>query len=278
MSKKEQILKAIPDVMVEFMRKAGLRWDDCFFRYVEFGPGSVGSEWTFRLAGELSHFPSTVDEKLTSKYHTLLEGLVRALFTELAEEGGSRPLVAVASVNRRKKSDVRFDFENNNALQVSSRYLGRELSYFQYDYDAVPTILRFQHGSAVVEKQGNAAVTVANARFAPYASAVDPLVKECIACFPTSWQQGRLTIDCDGIGMNYRLKNATSPDKAQISAALRQLCEDLFFAMRKEPESWIEATLNVTLASDSPSYTIDFLYPNKQPRYTGEIRPWWKFW
>ena len=279
MSKKDQILKAIPDVLLEFMGKSGVRWDDTFFRFVEFGPGSVGAEWVFRHAGVLSHFPEGLDSKLSSKYHTLVEGLIRALFTEMAKEGGGkRPLVAVASVNRRKKSDVRFDYENNNALQVNSRYLGRDLCYFQDDYDAAPTILRFQHGAAQPGAYGNGAVNAANARFAPFASVIEPLIKDCVACFPSSWKQGRLTIDCDGIGMNYRLKNATSPDKASISADLRQRCEDLFYAMRKEPDAWIEATINIALATDAPSYTIDFLYPNKQPRFTGEIAPWWKFW
>lgn len=105
------------------------------------------------------------------------------------------------------------------------------------------------------------------------------LVKESITCSPESWEAGYLTIDCDGSYMNYSLKNGESPDKAQISGELRQLCEDLYVEMRQSGDRWIKAVLHFFRADGSWSYKVDFTYPDKPaPSMKAEPKPWWRFW
>jgi len=114
---------------------------------------------------------------------------------------------------------------------------------------------------------------------------VDPLlslVKEAIACSPESWNEGRLTIECDGSYMNYALKNEKNEEKAQISGALRQLCEDLYVLMRQSGDWWTVAVIHVFREDDSWSYKVNFTYPKldevSPPAVRSGIRPWWKLW
>jgi hypothetical protein len=41
------------------------------------------------------------------------------------------------------------------------------------------------------------------------------LLREAIACTPQEWTKGTLTIDSDGVSINYTLKNGEQPGRAR---------------------------------------------------------------
>ena len=110
------------------------------------------------------------------------------------------------------------------------------------------------------------------------------LVKESIACSPSTWDTGHLTIECDGTYMNYALKNERSEDKAEISPVLRQQCEELYVVMRKSGDWWDAAVIHFFREVDTWSYKVNFTYPSRtsvvEPQAAGamQTRPWWKLW
>ena len=87
--------------------------------------------------------------------------------------------------------------------------------------------------------------------------------------------------------MNYSLKNAESEGKAQISAQLRQLCEDLDVEMRESGDLWVKAVLHFFREEDAWSYKLDFTYQDqaavqqpleRQPSQETRSKAWWRFW
>ena len=124
-------------------------------------------------------------------------------------------------------------------------------------------------------------------RFDRYNGHLIALLKESISCSPETWDAGWLTIDCDGTYMNYSLKNAESEGKAQISAQLRQLCEDLYVEMRQSGDLWVKAVLHFFREEDAWSYKLDFTYQDqaavqqpleRQPSQETRSKAWWRFW
>lgn len=97
-------------------------------------------------------------------------------------------------------------------------------------------------------------------KFEAYNGVTNALLRECIACTPESWEEGALTIDCDGRAINYKLKNENAEDKAVISAELRRLCEALYVTMRQHGDTWVQAVLSFRLEDDSWSCKTHFQY------------------
>ena len=119
-------------------------------------------------------------------------------------------------------------------------------------------------------------------RFEKYNGVLESLVSEAIACSPPTWDQGTLTIDCDGNSINYRLKNADDENKAQISGDLRSLCEKLYVAMRDGGDIWVESVVHFFKKDDSWGFKVDYRYPEKREkensmRTSNRNPPWWKF-
>ena len=79
--------------------------------------------------------------------------------------------------------------------------------------------------------------------FKQYGEIINSLIKESILCSPNSWKKGKITIDCDGKAINYKLKNEDDSNKAQLSGEFRDLCEKLYVVMSNNKETWIQATL-----------------------------------
>ncbi|MFZ6679211.1 hypothetical protein [Undibacterium sp. Tian12W] len=105
-----------------------------------------------------------------------------------------------------------------------------------------------------------------------YAGLINALLAESIKCSPASWSEGFLHMDSDGLNINYKLKNAKSNDKAQISGPLRDLCEEVYVVMRQNGDIWRDATLHFFKADQGWNYKINFNYSNKAIK-----KPWWKF-
>lgn len=78
---------------------------------------------------------------------------------------------------------------------------------------------------------------------AQYADVVTPLVAETVRCSPPNWTRGVLTIEMRNMYLTYMLKNDAEAGTAQISAALRQLCEDIYFRMAPAGDKWRELVL-----------------------------------
>ncbi len=72
---------------------------------------------------------------------------------------------------------------------------------------------------------------------------LDPLVAEAVKCSPATWTHGVLTIEMRNMYLTYKLKNEHEAGTAQISAPLRQLCEDLHFRMAPRGDQWREFVL-----------------------------------
>lgn len=122
-------------------------------------------------------------------------------------------------------------------------------------------------------------------KFDSYTSLLQSLVKEAITCSPASWNNGQLTITCDGAYLNYALKNSQSEEKAQISDSLRQLCEELYVQMRQAGDTWDKAEVKYFRQDGSWSFEVNFDRAKAlTQRHTAASqlanaeKPWWKLW
>lgn len=122
-------------------------------------------------------------------------------------------------------------------------------------------------------------------KFDSYNHILQSLVIEAIQCSPASWNNGRLTITCDGAYLNYALKNSESEDKAQISDDLRKLCEDFYVAMRQAGDTWDAAVVEFFRVEGSWSFDVKFERAEavaerhtQASDLTNTEKPWWKFW
>jgi len=122
-------------------------------------------------------------------------------------------------------------------------------------------------------------------KFDSYTQVLQSLVAEAIGCSPTSWNNGQLTITCDGSYLSYALKNSEAEEKAQISDALRKLCEDFYVVMRDAGEAWDEAVLKYFQKDDTWSFDVTFERSAAvtqrhiaAPQQANAKKPWWKFW
>ena len=118
-------------------------------------------------------------------------------------------------------------------------------------------------------------------KFEIYNPVINEIVKESINCSPESWVKGKLTIDCDGRAINYKLKNSDSADDAIISGVLRELSEQLYVTMRKNGDTWTEAFIDFFQKDNSWGFDIKFEYENLDPipqQIESMKKPWWKVW
>ncbi|QNA89975.1 hypothetical protein G4G28_18380 [Massilia sp. Dwa41.01b] len=122
-------------------------------------------------------------------------------------------------------------------------------------------------------------------KFDRYTPILESLVGEAIRCSPASWNKGELTITCNGAYLNYALKNSDSEEKAQMSEALRQLCEDFYVAMRQAGDTWDKAVVAYSRHENSWSFDVKFERAESvAERHTAASdlantgKPWWKFW
>ena len=110
-----------------------------------------------------------------------------------------------------------------------------------------------------------------------YSEALTALLKEAIHCSPESWRQGVLTIDCDGVRMNYSLKNTSSEEKATISTELARLCEQYWGIFQDNGEGWEASTIEFHQVDGEWKFNASYKRPPK-PQVTPQAKPFWKFW
>ncbi|MDO3620776.1 hypothetical protein Q3O98_06675 [Ralstonia pseudosolanacearum] len=115
-------------------------------------------------------------------------------------------------------------------------------------------------------------------KFDDYNEALTALVHEAIQCSPESWEAGRLTIQCDGHRIDYRLKNAESEDKAFISKELARLCEEYWAAFMKNGEPWLESEIDFCQIEGKWKFSASYKYPKPATVATTPRKPFWKLW
>jgi len=116
-----------------------------------------------------------------------------------------------------------------------------------------------------------------------YTDVLTRLLQEAIACTPQEWIRGTLTIDCDGVKINYKLKNDGQPGVASISEGLRDLIDELYVRMADQGDAWVQATLSFFHENSSWKYNVDFEYvkavaESEDGVAPPEEKPKWKFW
>jgi len=90
------------------------------------------------------------------------------------------------------------------------------------------------------------------------------LMSETVACCPGQWDRGVLTIQSDGIGITYQLKNPDHPDKASISELLRDLIDELYVRMARHGDAWTEATASWWREGNDCKFNVSYVYPKPQ--------------
>jgi hypothetical protein len=93
-----------------------------------------------------------------------------------------------------------------------------------------------------------------------YSDVLSRLVREMIACTPREWNEGTLTIDCDGVRIDYRLNNEAEPSKAVISEEFRTLIEELYVEMNHHGETWTQATISYCQEGTGAKFDTSFVY------------------
>lgn len=113
-----------------------------------------------------------------------------------------------------------------------------------------------------------------------YNDILDRLVREIVACTPSEWTNGTLTIDCDGTRINYKLKNPDQPGAASISEKLRDLIDEFYVHMAQNGDRWTEAVVTFSLIEGNVKFDTKFSYnsPQQTPISPEKPKPRWKLW
>lgn len=110
-----------------------------------------------------------------------------------------------------------------------------------------------------------------------YSDVMNRLVAETVACTPEEWSRGTLTIESDGVRINYRLKNEGEPGTASISELLRDLIDELYIRMDRHGDTWIEAVVDFRLNGEKVGIETSFKYAQESVPTPLSKKPWWKF-
>ena len=110
-----------------------------------------------------------------------------------------------------------------------------------------------------------------------YSEVITRLVTEVIQCVPDEWTHGTLTIESNGVSINYKLKAEDQPGKALISETLRDLIDELYVRMAQHGNAWVEATVSFTKVDGKVSFNTSFKHEKAKPPVVQAKKPWWKF-
>jgi len=116
-------------------------------------------------------------------------------------------------------------------------------------------------------------------KFEEYTDVLNPLVKETVLCSPEGWTKGELTIVCDGVQINYKLKNEEEEGIANISELLRDLIDELYVRMSSYGDTWSKAIVSYYRENNDLKFNTSFQYlENIGVPSKGKNKPWWKLW
>ena len=109
-----------------------------------------------------------------------------------------------------------------------------------------------------------------------YSEILTRLVTEVVCCVPPEWTHGTLTIESDGVRINYKLKAEDQPGPAVISEKLRDLIDELYVRMAHHGNVWVEATVSFTRTDGEITFNTSFKHDKPVPGPETAKRPWWK--
>jgi hypothetical protein len=116
-------------------------------------------------------------------------------------------------------------------------------------------------------------------KFDKYTDVLTRLVSEIVSCTPHEWTKGVLTIESDGVRINYKLKNEEQPGSAIISEKLRDLIDELYVRMASFGEAWTQAVVSFYQEDDDLKFNTSFQYATLANTPTKkQEKPWWKVW
>ena len=116
-------------------------------------------------------------------------------------------------------------------------------------------------------------------KFDEYSDVMTRLVSETIACAPQEWTHGTLTMQSDGLRLDYKLKNESQPGTAVISEKLRDLIDELYVRMSRHGDTWSEAAVRFQQGGDDCKFNTSFKYSQrtKSSEEGSRKKPWWRF-
>ncbi|MET1081250.1 MAG: hypothetical protein ABWY06_24855 [Pseudomonas sp.] len=131
MEYKDELVINMAKLFLGLVSSADLNWEQAYFRYVEYSPSNCSTQWSYKFGREVT-IPD-LDGELESVYLLPLKQLAGKLYSELGSVHGVRPVVVVLRIDPEKNYNVKFDYNDSNALEINKISLGRKNSYFSED-------------------------------------------------------------------------------------------------------------------------------------------------
>lgn len=118
------IANALHGFMQAFEQQGELQWDETHFRLARLPSGAAEADWVYRQGRKLLAVPAAPNVQQKEDCRKLLAQWMGELLDEMAKDGDAH-VVALVSVNIRKKAWFQFSGDDAGALQVGLAYLGR---------------------------------------------------------------------------------------------------------------------------------------------------------
>lgn len=143
MTQKDELAILAARTVLDLARQAEIDWDRIYFRFYSAEPSHSSFEFTYQKGRTLEPVRST-------KHHRdLLRKLMFALFDHAEQESGTRPQVAVVEVQAAQSYQLKFNYDESRALDISLPGLGTPASYFTDDAIDIPDeVKEFQRNMA----------------------------------------------------------------------------------------------------------------------------------
>lgn len=114
-----------------------------------------------------------------------------------------------------------------------------------------------------------------------YSEILTRLVTEVVSCVPAEWSHGALTIESDGVRINYKLQAEDQPGQAVISEKLRDLIDELYVRMAQHGNAWVGANVSFTRTDGKITFNTSFEHNRPEPppdtvKPDTVKTPWWK--
>jgi hypothetical protein len=150
---KDKFIVMAAKVLKEFMELTEVDWDEAFFRFVKYSSTHVSVQFSYIFQRKLiMGAGKNIDKRKKREYQETLQNLMKEVFIDIEKEDKKEPLVAVLKVTGEGNYNVKFDYEDTNALEINLIRLGLDNSYFTVqDVDIPENVKEFQKEMAEAE-------------------------------------------------------------------------------------------------------------------------------
>lgn len=98
-----------------------------------------------------------------------------------------------------------------------------------------------------------------------YSDTFRRLSQEAVACAPEEWDQGRLTIACNGHGLQCRMESDSSSTQPVLTQQLAELSAEIYLLMEMNGQRWSQCIIAFTKTpDDSWDFEVKFVYPKSE--------------